>query len=61
MRFLGYDTEKSVEFGESSPSSWRLQVFAALQGGKGKKNQRTQLTVSVHMLIFICSCISCSC
>lgn len=43
MRFLGYETEKSVECGESSPSSWRLQEFAALQvsvGRKGNKNQR---------------------
>lgn len=61
MRFLGYDTEKSVEFGESSPFSWRLQEFAPLQvcvGGKGKKNQRTQSTMSMHTVIFICSCIS---
>lgn len=62
MRLLGYEIEKSVEFGESSPSSWRLQEFAALQvcvGGKGSKNQRTQSAVSMPTLIFICISHSC--
>lgn len=51
MRFLGYETERSAEFEESSPSSCRLQGFAALKvsvGGERKKNKNSVSNVQAH-------------